>query len=244
MREVPSIRIATFTLGLCPIAPSYDELPHARMVARRFETDHHEEILEPVVAALLPTMVHHFDEPFADSSAIPTFVVAQATARHVKVVLSGIGGDETFAGYPRYLGLRLSQLYTALPRPLRMLPAAAARRLVRESEASPSWGGRILRFLDASDQPLPDPYLGWTRFLSDAGPERLAPPALRQRWSGRVDDAPRRAFAGLGHDDPVDGAFRIDLSAYLPDDLPVMSDRMSIAHSLALRSPFCDHHAV
>jgi len=99
MREVTSQRIATFTVGFGPSAPSYDELPHARMVARRFETDHHEEILEPVVADVLPTIVHHFDEPFADSSAIPTFVVAQSTARHVKVALSGIGGDETFAGY-------------------------------------------------------------------------------------------------------------------------------------------------
>src|SRR6266581_2645633 len=126
MREVTGQRISTFTVGFGASAASYDELPYARMVARRFETEHHEEILEPVVADLLPTIVHHFDEPFADSSAIPTFVVAQATARHVKVVLSGIGGDETFAGYPRYLGLRLSQLYTALPRPLRMLPAAAA----------------------------------------------------------------------------------------------------------------------
>ena len=244
MREVTGQRISTFTVGFGASAASYDELPYARMVARRFETEHHEEILEPVVADLLPTIVHHFDEPFADSSAIPTFVVAQATARHVKVVLSGIGGDETFAGYPRYLGLRLSQLYTALPRPLRMLPAAAARRLVRESEASPSWGSRIRRFLDASDQPLPDRYLGWTRFFSDADLEHLATPALRQRWRGRVDDAQRRAFAGLGHDDPVDGAFRIDLSAYLPDDLLVMADRMSMAHSLELRAPFCDHHVV
>src|SRR5438132_5590948 len=168
MREVTGQRISTFTVGFGASAASYDELPYARMVARRFETEHHEEILEPVVADLLPTIVHHFDEPFADSSAIPTFVVAQATSRHVKVVLSGIGGDETFAGYPRYLGLRLSQLYTALPRPLRMLPAAAARRLVRESEASPSWGSRLRRFLDASDQPLPDRYLGLTRFFSDA----------------------------------------------------------------------------
>src|SRR2546425_8978983 len=150
MREVTRQRIATFTGRVGPPAPSYDQLPYARMVARRFETDHHEEILAPVVADLLPTIVHHFDEPFADSSAIPTLVVAQATARHVKVVLSGIGGD----------------------------------------------------------------------------------------------DAQRAAFAGLGHDDPVDGAFRIDLSTYLPDDLLVMADRMSMAHSLELRAPFCDHRLI
>ena len=244
MREVTGQRIATFTVGFGPSAPSYDELPYARMVAQRFETDHHEEILEPVVADLLPTIVHHFDEPFADSSAIPTLVVAQATARHVKVVLSGIGGDETFAGYPRYLGLRLSELYAALPRPLRSLPAAAARRLVRDSEASRSWGNWVRRFLGGGDQPLPDRYLGWTRFFSDADLERLATPALRRRWHGGVDDAQRAAFAGLGHRDPVDGAFRVDLSTYLPDDLLVMADRMSMAHSLELRAPFCDHRLV
>ncbi|OLC36199.1 MAG: asparagine synthase (glutamine-hydrolyzing) [Candidatus Rokubacteria bacterium 13_1_40CM_4_69_5] len=244
MREVTGQRIATFTVGFGPRAPSYDELPYARMVARRFETDHHEEILAPVVADLLPTIVHHFDEPFADSSAIPTLVVAQATARHVKVVLSGIGGDETFAGYPRYLGLRLSELYAGLPRWLRTLPAAAAQRLVRESEGSRSWGNWIRRFLGGGAQPLPDRYLGWTRFFSDADLERLATPALRHRWHERVDDAQRAAFAGLGHDDPVDGAFRIDLSTYLPDDLLVMADRMSMAHSLELRAPFCDHRLI
>ena len=244
MREVTGQRIATFTVGFGPRAPSYDELPYARMVARRFETDHHEEILEPVVADLLPIIVHHFDEPFADSSAIPTLVVAQATARHVKVVLSGIGGDETFAGYPRYLGLRLSELYAALPRRLRTLPASVVLRLVRESEASRSWGDWIRRFLGGGDQPLPDRYLGWTRFFSDADLERLATPALRRRWHEGVDDAQRAAFAGLGHHDPVDGAFRIDLSTYLPDDLLVMADRMSMAHSLELRAPFCDHHVI
>src|SRR6266705_1642770 len=114
MREVTSGRIATFSVGVGGTAPSYDELPYARLVAKRFETDHHEEILEPDVQAMLPAIVRAFDEPFADSSAIPTYIVAQATARHVKVALSGIGGDETFGGYPRYLGLRMSALHGRL----------------------------------------------------------------------------------------------------------------------------------
>src|SRR2546427_450652 len=210
-------------------------------VARRFETDHHEEILEPVVADLLPTIVHHFDEPFADSSAIPTFVVAQSTARHVKVALSGIGGDETFAGYPRYLGLRLSELYATLPRWLRTLPASVALRLMRESEASRSWRSWVRRFAAGGDQPLPDRYIGWTRFFSDGDLARLATPAVRRRWQGSVDDAQRAAFGGRGHGDPVDGAFRVDLSTYLPDDLLVMADRMSMTPSPELRAPFCDH---
>jgi asparagine synthase (glutamine-hydrolysing) len=243
LREVSGQRIATFTVGFGRATPSFDEMPYARLVARRFETDHHEEILEPAVADLLPAIVHHFDEPFADSSAIPTFAIAQATARHVKVALSGLGGDEVFAGYPRYLGLRLSEAWAAAPRSLRTLGARAGRWL-RESEASRDWASWARRFLAGGAQPLPDRYLGWTRLFSDADLQALATPALRARWRGDVDAAQRGAWAERAGDDPLDGAFRIDLASYLPDDLLVMADRMSMAHSLEVRAPFCDHRLV
>ena len=244
MREVTGQRIATFSIGFGRAAPTYDELPYARMVAQRFETDHHEEILEPKVADLLPAIVHHFDEPFADSSAIPTFVVAQATARHVKVVLSGIGGDETFAGYPRYLGLRLSEDYRRLPRWVRATIASTAMRLVREAETSPNRGDWVRRFISGTDQPLPDRYIGWTRFFSEGDLVRLVMPSLQEQWKTDVEVVPRAVFSGCQHDEPVDGAFRIDLSTYLPDDLLVMADRMSMAHSLELRAPFCDYRVI
>jgi asparagine synthase (glutamine-hydrolysing) len=241
MREVTGQRIATFSIGFGAATPSFDELPYARMVAERFSTDHTEEILEPRVVDLLPAIVHHFDEPFADSSAIPTFAVAQATARHVKVALSGIGGDETFAGYPRYLGVRLSSGYARVPGWLRTPVASALGRAIPESEGTSNWGGRIRRFAQSTELPMPERYLAWTRFFDDAALERLATPALCARWSLPVDGPHRAAYAGRGHSDPVDGAFRIDLATYLPDDLLVMADRMSMAHSLELRAPFCDH---
>lgn len=244
MREVTGQRITTFSVGFGRATPSYDELPYARMVARRFETDHHEEILEPRVAELLPVIVHHFDEPFADSSAIPTFIVAQATARHVKVALSGIGGDETFAGYPRYLGLRLSVPYGRFPRWLRAVSGAALLRFARDSESSPNWGDWVRRFATGSDRPLPGRYIEWMRFFSEADLTRLATPALREHWETDVELPHRTAFAAHGHEDPMDGVFRIDLSTYLPDDLLVMADRMSMAHSLELRAPFCDHRVI
>jgi len=244
MREVTGQRIATFSIGFSRAAPSYDELPYARMVAQRFETDHTEEILEPKVADLLPTIVHHLDEPFADSSAIPTFVVAQATARHVKVVLSGIGGDETFAGYPRYLGLRLSERYARLPSWLRSIPDAVVPRLIPESEASRNWGDWARRFISGADRPMPDRYIGWTRFFDETDLRGLVTPDLWERWGTDVDASQRAAFAARTHGDPVDGAFRIDLSTYLPEDLLVMADRMSMAHSLELRAPFCDHRVI
>ncbi len=244
MREVTGQRIATFSIGFGRATPSFDELPYARMVAQRFETDHTEEILDPKVADLLPAIVNHFDEPFADSSAIPTFVVAQATARHVKVALSGIGGDETFGGYPRYLGLRLSEYYARLPRWMRSVSGTCLTRLVRETEASLNWGDWTRRFISGAERPVPDRYLGWTRFFGEAELARLTTPALREGWKADVEATQRVAFSAHGYGDPVDGAFRMDLSTYLPDDLLVMADRMSMAHSLELRAPFCDHRVI
>src|SRR3989449_2972501 len=172
MRGVTSGRIATFSVGFGGTAPSYDELPYARLVAKRFETDHHEEILEPDVQAILPAIVRAVDEPFADSSAIPTYIVAQATARHVKVALSGIVGPEALPGYPRHLGLRVSQLHERLPRWLRHASRALARRLP-DSASSRNWSDWARRFTDHPDATLCDRYIGWTRFFGDAELARL-----------------------------------------------------------------------
>jgi asparagine synthase (glutamine-hydrolysing) len=244
MREATSQRIATFSIGFGASAPSFDELPYACLVARRFGTEHTEEILEPKVADLLPTLVDHFDEPFADSSAIPTFVVAQATARHVKVALSGIGGDETFGGYPRYLGVRFSELYGRVPRPLRAIAGRALLRTVADTDNSRNWADWIRRFVAGADRPLPDRYIGWTRFFDDEELSRLATPALQAAWGAGLDSPQRAAFADRCPGDSVEGAIRIDLQTYLPEDLLVMADRMSMAHSLELRAPFCDHRLI
>ena len=239
MREVSGGPIATFTVGFGDAA-SFDERPVAREVARRFDTRHHEEVLVPDVAGLLAGVVDALDEPFADSSALPTFAIAMATARHVKVALSGVGGDEAFAGYPRYLGVRVARQYARLPRPLRALAERLAPRLVPESEGSRNWGDRVRRFVEGGERRLADRYIGWTRFFGEAVLAELATPGLRGRWREDVEAAARAAFDGHGHGDPVDGAFRADLATYLPDDLLVMADRLGMAHSLEVRAPFCD----
>jgi asparagine synthase (glutamine-hydrolysing) len=239
MREVSGGPIATFTVGFGDAA-SFDERPVAREVARRFDTRHHEEVLVPDVAELLPGVVEALDEPFADSSALPTFAIAMATARHVKVALSGVGGDEAFAGYPRYLGVRVARPYARLPRSLRALAERLAPRLVPESEGSRNWGDRVRRFVEGGERPLAARYIGWTRFFGEAVLAELATPGLRGHWRDDVEAAARAAFDGHGHGDPVDGAFRADLATYLPDDLLVMADRLGMAHSLEVRAPFCD----
>jgi asparagine synthase (glutamine-hydrolysing) len=245
MREVTSGRLATFSIGFGASAASFDELPYARQVAERFATEHHEEILEPKAAELAPAIVRGFDEPFADSSAIATFAVAAATARHVKVALSGIGGDETFAGYPRYLGVRVSEAWTRLPRWLRRPVGALAAGALRESYTSRNLRDWVVRFTAGAERPLPERYFAWTRFFDGPALQGLATPALRAHVAGDDPDAAgRAAWATRGWGDAMDGAFRIDLATYLSDDLLTMADRMSMAHSLELRAPFCDHRVI
>ena len=242
MRELNAGRLATFSVGFGADL-SHDERPYAHAVARRFETEHHEEVLEPKAADLAAAVVRHVDEPFADSSAIPTLVVAEATARHLKVALSGIGGDETFGGYPRYLGVRLSEAWARAPRLLRAGPEALARWLP-ESAGSRNLGDWARRFADGAGRPMPERYIGWTRFFDAPALDALATPALARHFGGDVEAPHRAAWAGRRSGDAVDGAWRIDLATYLPDDLLTMADRMSMARSLELRAPFCDHRLI
>ena len=244
MREVTGGRITTFSIGFGAAAASWDERPYARQVAERFGTEHHEEVVEPKAAELAPLIVRSFDEPFADSSAIATYAVAAATARHVKVALSGIGGDEAFAGYPRYLGVRASQAWARLPRWLRRPLGAAAGGVLRESDTSRNLRDWVVRFTAGAERPLPERYFGWTRFFDAPALASLATPALVAHLAGDPDAGGRAAWATRGGDDAMDGAFRIDLATYLPDDLLTMADRMSMAHSLELRAPFCDHRVL
>ena len=243
MRELNVGRVATFTIGFAADA-SHDERAYARAVARRFETEHHEEVLEPKAADLVAAVVRAFDEPFADSSAIPTLAVAEAAARQLKVALSGIGGDEVFGGYPRYLGVRLCEAWARVPRLLRAGPEALARRLLPDSPASRNLGDWARRFADGAARPMPERYVGWTRFFDAPALAALVTPALGHAFDGDVETAHRAAWATRGHDDAVDGAWRIDLATYLPDDLLTMADRMTMARSLELRAPFCDHRLI
>jgi len=242
MRELNVGRLATFSVGFGADL-SHDERPYARAVAQRFETEHHEEVLEPKAADLAAAVVRYVDEPFADSSAIPTLVVAEATARHLKVALSGIGGDETFGGYPRYLGVRLSEAWARAPRVLRAGPEALARWLP-DSAGSRNLGDWARRFAAGAGRPMPERYIGWTRFFDAPALEALATPALARHFGSDVEAAHRAAWAGRRGGDAVDGAWRIDLATYLPDDLLTMADRMSMARSLELRAPFCDHRLI
>jgi asparagine synthase (glutamine-hydrolysing) len=244
MRETIPGSIKTFTIGYdAPEDQSYNEIEAARLLATHFGTDHTEAVLRPDAVSLLPRMVAGMGEPFADSSAIPTYLVSEVARQSVTVALSGIGGDELFGGYPRYLGIRTAARYTRLPMAMRSWIASCAASCLSDGSGGRNLGGRMKRFLMDGFRPLDDQYLRWTTFLPAGWDGPLLAEGLR---SAVVDSSAlrnvRNLFEKWPSQEPADRAMGVDLQTYLPDDLLRMGDRMSMVHSLELRVPFCDHH--
>jgi asparagine synthase (glutamine-hydrolysing) len=227
--------VRTFSIGFAD-EPSFNELPYARMVARRFNSDHHEFVVQPDAVELLPKLVWHYDQPFADSSAIPAYLVAQMTREHVKVALTGDGGDELFAGYERFAAARLAEYYQRVPRFLQNSLSRLARAWP-ESTAYDDLARRVRRFVDGAAMPLPERYLQWVGVFQ--------PDYLRQLLddSSAVDPVEHfyGYFSGRERDDPLAELLAVNLSTYLPGDLLVKTDRMTMANSLEARCPFLDH---
>ncbi len=227
-------RVKTFAIGFAG-EPSFDETPHARCVAELLGTDHHEFIVEPDAISLLPFLVWHHDQPFADSSAIPTYLVSQHTRAHVTVALTGDGGDELFAGYERFHAANLAARYRRLPAVARAAIGRAARALP-EATSYRGFAQRARRFVQGAEQEPRAAYFDWVRVFDDTQIAALLadPPAA----------SPTAHFAAhFRPDDPRDFTAQlldVNLRTYLPDDLLVKADRSSMAASLEARSPFLD----
>jgi len=234
--------VKTFSIGYeHPSDQSFSELDSARFLADHFKTVHSETILRPDAVALLGKVVEGMGEPFADSSAIPTYLVSEVARRTVTVALSGIGGDELFGGYPRYLGLRTAAQYQRIPHMLREHMARWSRHIGEHGQARDQ-AARLKRFLGDGHLPLPEQYRRWTTFIPSEWDgtlwgHRLEAMFLNNRPLGRAEVL----FDQWPSSDPADCAMGVDLQSYLPDDLLRMADRMSMVHSLELRVPFCDH---
>jgi asparagine synthase (glutamine-hydrolysing) len=225
--------VKTFTIGFTDQA--FDESAHARRVAREFGTEHHELVLEPEVVDIVEEIAWHLDEPFGDSSAIPTYMVSQLAAKHVKVVLSGDGGDELFAGYDRYL---VEARRRAFPLP------AAARWAIGALGASLPRGMKGRNFLRNLALDGPQRYLDESTLFRRDDLERLLVPEVLDRMA---EDDPRGEELGcLAHAGGhwLSAARYMDLKAYLPLDILTKVDRMSMAHSLEAREPLLDHKLV
>jgi asparagine synthase (glutamine-hydrolysing) len=237
MSEFATQRIQTFSVGF--EEKSFDELELARQVATRYGTDHHEIVVRPDALRVLPALVHHFGEPFADSSAVPVYYVSELAHRSVKVVLSGEGADEVFAGYETYLAGKLAAAYRRLPGVLggTLLPAIVRRLPVSHAKVSLDYKAK--RFVAGANLPLADGHFWWKVVLSEAAQAELCVAAARDphlETAALYREAAKRA----GSDDWLARLQAIDAHIYLPDDILTKADRMSMAHSLEARVPYLD----
>ena len=232
--------VNTFSMGFAD--GSYNELPHARRVAERFATRHREGEVVPDVAELFERLIVHLDEPFADVSLFPTFLVSELARTHVTVALSGDGGDELFGGYDAYEADRLARRIAAVvPRPASRAVAALAA-LLPPSERKKGLVNRIKRFTAGlAEAPPGIEHYRWMTYLNPAAKRGLYTPALRDALAGADVYRPvREALHGAGTDDLLNRQLHTDLSIYLADDILVKVDRMSMAASLETRAPFLD----
>ncbi|MFZ5862710.1 MAG: asparagine synthase (glutamine-hydrolyzing) [Nitrospirota bacterium] len=234
--------VKTFTIGYGEEGAFYDERPYARLVADRFGTDHHEVLLGPPNEDLLSAIVRSFDEPFGDSSVIPNYVVSKLAREHVTVALSGVGGDEVGAGYERYVGVLLAERYHALPRVLR---ERIIRPLVEHlPDSKRGWPiiDRAKRFVAGAEGTIQERYHNYAAVYRADEMRSLFNRDARNGASSRASEtAFAQAFSRTRSCDPLTQMMFCDLAVYLPDDLLVLSDRLSMAHSLEVRAPFIDH---
>ncbi|PYO61814.1 MAG: asparagine synthase (glutamine-hydrolyzing) [Gemmatimonadetes bacterium] len=218
-----------------------DETGLARELARRYGVNLTVVDIHPNIREIFEPIVWALDEPHADDSAIPTWLLSQAVGRDYKVALTGIGGDELFGGYPRHIGLPLAEIYGKLPAGVRRLASAAAQ-LLPEPRTGTLGVDRIKRFLRSGDGDLPERYLSFMSRLANGERSNLYAPALRASITG---DAARARLRSLYHDEACPSgptaALYLDYTAYLPDDLLALSDRLAMAHGLEIRVPFVDH---
>ncbi len=234
------VEVTSFSMGFAD--RSYDELPYAREVARRFGLTHVEDVVTPDVAALFDPLVSHLDEPFADVSLFPTYLVSRLARQHVKGVLAGDGGDELFGGYDAYAAQAMAARLARVTPDVAWRLADRAARLVPPSEQKKGALNKIKRFLSGVTSNGPDiGHYRWMTFMDEASRRRLYTPAMRESiLGGDVHREVREALGAYQADDAVNRELYADLRVYLADDILVKVDRMSMATSLETRAPFLD----
>ena len=232
--------VNTFSMGFAD--GSYNELPYAREIAERFETRHRERIVEPHVEDLFDTLVVHLDEPFADVSLFPTFLVSQIAREHVTVALSGDGGDELFGGYDAYAADAMARRMSHVV-PRAAIPALAGlASMFPPTEKKKGLVNKLQRFMQGvADMPPAIEHYRWMTFLGPAAKRLLYTQALQAELiDSDVYQPVRACLAAAGTDDLLNRQLYADLCVYLADDILVKVDRMSMATSLETRAPFLD----
>jgi asparagine synthase (glutamine-hydrolysing) len=251
MQRASDRPVQTFSIGFGD--PAFDESRYAELVARALGTEHHAFTVEPRAWETLPALAGQFDEPFADSSALPTWHVARETRRHVTVALTGDAGDELFAGYDRYRAVALAAWLDRLPAASRAFLGGPMARALPASARAKTRIRRIRRMLEGIGLAPEARYLGWVGMFDEPGRASLYTDEFLGHLAAAAAHDPdgadpasvlTRAFAAAPGRDPVTRATVVDLLTYLPGDLLTKVDMASMGQSLECRSPFLDHRVV
>ncbi len=241
MAQLSDRPVKTFSIGFPEAA--FDETAHARRIAERWGTEHHEFMVEPNALEILPKLVRHYGEPYADSSAVPTFYVAQLTRQHVTVALNGDGGDESFAGYERYWAGRMAERLQAVPGS--RFAAQTLSALLPDSIDPKNRLRSAKRFLSVAAQSLAERYGRWVGYFHEEDKRQLYDGELKGLLAqARLTAWMESMFAESSTLDAVDASMAVDVQSYLPYDLLVKVDIATMANSLEARSPFLDHEVM
>ena len=229
--------VKTFAAGFT--SKDFSELPYAKMVAEQYGTDHHEIVVQPDMTSVIPELVRHYGEPFADSSALPTWYLCQYTRSGVTVALSGDGGDEAFAGYRRYSHSRTARALRQLPGPLPAILAKAIGRVpLAAAQQVRDYGRRLM-------EPEHVRFLGLAAHIPHEDLLALYTPAMRERYA--KDPVALRfgeLYSASTASDPVNRLLDLDIQTYLTDDILTKVDIASMAHSLEVRCPLIDQEVM
>lgn len=237
MARQSSRPVKTFSVGFT--SRNFSELPYAKMVAERYDTDHHEMIVEPNMASVVPQLVRHYGEPFADTSALPTWYLCEYTRTGVTVALSGDAGDEAFGGYRRYMHTRTSRAIHQMPWPL---PQMAARILSNiptpQAQEVRDYGERLM-------QPEHVRFLGLSAPIPHKDRMAIYTPAMRERFAeDQMAIEYKRLFEESRAKDPINRVIDVDIQTYLTGNGLTKVDIASMAHSLEVRQPLVDHEVM
>jgi asparagine synthase (glutamine-hydrolysing) len=243
MAEESSQPVKTFSIGFDE--QDYSELKYAKKVAEHVGAEYHEFIVKPNAMEVLPTLVEHYGEPYADSSAIPTYYVSKETRKHVTVALNGDGGDESFGGYERYSAMRLAERYKRYPAILRKPFVEFPLSLLPTPDGRQNRLRRAKRFVEAAALPKTTRYLNWVSGTSPQLKQELYTEEFKRATADfhtkKILDEWFDKANGIG---VLDASLMTDQQTYLPNDLLVKVDIASMAVSLEARSPFLDHHLI
>ncbi len=240
MAKLSDKPVKTFSIGF--EEREFDEIHYARLVSQYFSTEHHDFIVKPNAIEILPKLIWYYNEPFADSSAIPTYYVANLTKDYVKVVLTGDAGDENFAGYPRYLRSKWVASFTKIPEKWRkgLLPNfLRAFSLLRWREKTLN---RLSDFIESLSSDQGRNYAEQIKIFNTKEKEDIYTQDFRENVK-TIDplDFLLKQFGESGTEDPLEQLLYVDINSYLPEDLLVKMDIATMANSLEARVPFLDH---